>query len=170
LKPNVILVGLPGAGKTTVGRAAAKILNWPFLDFDTEIEHREHASIPQIFEAKGESYFRSLERELTRELVNCRGMILSAGGGWVTNAEAVALLRPVGRIIYLRVAPETAIARLGAARGSRPLLAVADPGRAMSELYRVRASLYESADCVIDTEVVDRKEVIDKVRRYADSL
>src|SRR5689334_7170930 len=106
MKPNIILVGLSGSGKTTIGRAAAKLLNWPFIDFDTEIEHRAHATVPQIFERYGEQHFRTLEQELTRELAGCNGTIMSAGGGWVTNRESVALLRPTGRIIYLRASPE----------------------------------------------------------------
>jgi shikimate kinase len=170
LKPNLILVGLPGAGKTTVGRAASKALNWPFIDFDTEIEHREHASIATIFAEKGEQYFRGLELSLTRELVTCRGTMMSAGGGWVTNPEAVALLRPAGRIIYLRVTPDTALVRLAAARGSRPLLNVPDPLGVLQHLYEARRPLYETADFVINTEVVDRKEVINHVRNFAMAL
>jgi shikimate kinase len=169
-RPNIVLVGLPGAGKTTIGRAAAKLLNWPFVDFDTEIEHRQHASVARIFAEKGEPWFRSLELELSRELVTCRGTMMSAGGGWVTGRDAVALLRPTGRIIYLRVAPETAIARLAGARGVRPLLEVPDPLGVMQDLYRARRPLYEEADHVIDTEVVDRKEVITQLRNFAELL
>ncbi len=166
-RPNIILVGLPGAGKTTAGRAIAKVLNWPFIDFDTEIEHREHASVQSIFAAHGESYFRGLEEDLSRELAGCRGTVMSAGGGWITNRDAVALLRQAGRIIYLRVAPERAFARLATARVRRPLLEVADPLRALTDIYEARRLLYEDADLVIDTEVVERKEVIEQVRLFA---
>jgi shikimate kinase len=166
-RPNIILVGLPGAGKTITGRAAAKLLGWPFVDFDTEIEHREHASVQAIFAAKGEAHFRRLEQELTREMASCRGTVMSAGGGWITNSESVALLRPAGRIIYLRVAPERAIGRLATARVRRPLLDVADPLVVLTKLYETRRALYETADLTIDTEVVERKEVIEQVRLYA---
>ncbi len=168
--PNVILVGLPGAGKTTVGRAAARLLNWPFIDFDTEIEHREHASIAAIFATKGEAYFRGLEKLLSAELTSCRRTMMSAGGGWITNADSVALLRSTSRIIYLRVAPEQVINRLVRSRYRRPLLDVRDPHIALADLYRERHHLYETADVTIDTEVVDRKEVIDQVRLYAESI
>lgn len=167
---NIVLVGLPGAGKTTIGRAAAKLLQWPFIDFDTEIEHREHASIPSIFEEKGENYFRGLEQSLSRELSACKGTVMSAGGGWITNRESVALLRGTGRIIYLRVGTEAAMSRLKSARVRRPLLEVADPLSKLKVLLEARRSMYEVADLTIDTEVVDRKEVIEQVRRYAQSL
>ena len=167
---NVILVGLPGSGKTTVGRAAAKLLNWPFVDFDTEIERRAHASVAEIFERYGERHFRSLEQELSRELSRCNRTMMSAGGGWVTNTESVALLRQGGRIIYLRATPSLLIARLASARVRRPLLEVPDPLGTLERLYTERRALYEQADHVIDTEVVDRKELIEQVRQYAASL
>lgn len=168
--PNIVLVGLPGVGKTTVGRVAARLLGWPFIDFDTEIEHREHLSVAAIFATKGEAYFRTMERALSSELAGCRRTMISAGGGWVTNSGSVALLRAASRIIYLRASPERVTARLNNARGRRPLLNVADPLAAMSELYSSRRQLYEAADFTIDSEVVDRKEVIDQVRQYALSI
>ncbi len=168
--PNVVLVGLPGVGKTTVGRAAARLLNWPFIDFDTEIEHREHASVGAIFAEKGEQHFRLLEHALSAELANCRRTMMSAGGGWITAPESVALLRTSSRIIYLRAAPERVTARLTNTRGRRPLLDVPDPLAAMVELYESRRLLYEAADFTIDAEVVEKQEVIDQVRRYALSI
>ena len=169
-KLNVILVGLSGSGKTSIGRAAARELHWPFIDFDTEIEHRQHASVAEIFARHGEPRFRELERELSAELVTCSGTIMSAGGGWVTNREAVALLRETGRIIYLRATPELLVARLATARVPRPLLQVADPLDKLTQMYEERRPLYEEADLVIDTEVFDRKQLIEQVRRYALSL
>lgn len=169
-KPNVILVGLSGSGKTTIGRAAAKQLNWPFIDFDTEIERREHSSIDQIFATRGEEYFRTLEQVFTRELITCNGTIMSAGGGWVTNLDSVALLRQTGRIIYLRASPSVLVARLAAARVRRPLLQGLDPMVVLSDMLEARRQLYEEADLVIETEVFERKELIEQVRQYALSL
>ncbi|HMA21783.1 MAG TPA: shikimate kinase [Gemmatimonadaceae bacterium] len=169
-KPNVILVGLSGSGKTSIGRAAARELHWPFIDFDIEIEHRQHASIARIFERHGEQKFRELEQELTRELVTCSGMVMSAGGGWVTNRESVALLRQTGRIIYLRASPELLVARLATARVRRPLLEGDNPLDVLTRLYESRRALYEEADLVIDTEVFDRKQLIEQVRQYAVSI
>jgi shikimate kinase len=167
---NLILVGLSGSGKTSIGRAVARQLNRPIIDYDTEIEHREHASVRQIFESKGEAYFRALEQAFTREIVTCSGTIMSAGGGWITNRESVALLRPTGRIIYLRASPEVLVARLASARVPRPLLKVPDPLATLTAMYEARRSLYEEADLVIETELFDKKELIEQVRRYASSL
>lgn len=169
-RPNIILVGLPGVGKTTTGRMVARNLHWPFIDFDTEIEHREHASVSEIFASKGEAYFRGLEQSLTKEVATRSGMVISAGGGWITNRESVALLRGTGRIIYLRVGPERAMGRLETARVRRPLLEVPDPLGTLQQLYEVRRMLYEDADLTIDTEVVDRKQVIEQIRLYALSI
>ncbi len=92
---------------------------------------------------------------------------MSAGGGWVTNLASVALLRENGRIIYLRVAPERAMERLKRARVRRPLLEVADPLGTLVTLFESRRALYEAADLIIDTEVLDRKEVIERARLFA---
>jgi shikimate kinase len=169
-RPNVILVGLSGSGKTSIGRAAARQLRWPFIDFDTEIEHREHASVRQIFQAHGEAHFRGLEQAFTREIATCSGTIMSAGGGWITNRESVALLRQTGRIIYLRASPEVLVARLATARVPRPLLQVADPLGTLTSMYEARKPLYEEADLIIETEVFDKKQLIEQVRVYALSL
>ncbi|HUQ21341.1 MAG TPA: shikimate kinase [Gemmatimonadaceae bacterium] len=167
---NLILVGLPGVGKTTIGRAVAKELHRPFIDFDTEIEHREHATVTEIFATKGEGYFRSLEESLTRELATTRNSIMSTGGGWVTNPICTELLRPTGRMIYLRAAPSTVLARMAGGRARRPLFEGTDGITKMMSLYEFRHPLYETADLTIDTEVIVKSEVIAKLRDYAQSL
>lgn len=161
--PHVILVGLPGCGKTTVGRAVAERLNRPFLDLDEEIERREGESIGQIFGERGEAYFRQLERQLTEEVRECGGMIVSPGGGWAANPGLVALLRPPGRLVYLRVRPETALERLGANRSLRPLLSRPDPLAELKRLHVARRVGYESADWFVDTELHGLQWVIDEV-------
>ena len=164
-RPHMILIGLPGSGKTTVGRSVADRLDRPFLDLDQEIERREGESIAQIFGERGEAYFRELERQLTQELRSCGGMIVSPGGGWVANPGLVALVRPPGRLIYLRVRPETAIKRLGGSTARRPLLSRPDPLGELKRLQAARRSAYESADWVVDTELYDLQGVIDEVVR-----
>src|SRR3954463_4978089 len=120
--PHVILVGLPGSGKTTVGQAVAQKLGRTFLDIDQEIERREGRSVSQIFGEKGEPYFRKKEREITEELTLVGNMIVSPGGGWAADPEMVAFVRPPAKLLYLRVTPDTALKRLGPTRHMRPLL------------------------------------------------
>lgn len=169
-KPHLILVGLPGVGKSTVGAAVAERLGRSFLDFDVEIERREGQTVSQIFGEKGEGYFRQLEQALTEELQAFGNMILAPGGGWVTQAAVVRLIRPPARMIYLRVRPETALKRLGADRASRPLLMRPDPVGEIRRLLEQRRSAYELADQVVDTELLGLQGVIDRVARLATTL
>jgi len=163
----LILVGLPGSGKTTVGQAVAGRTGRTFLDLDQEIERRDGMSITQIFGEKGEAYFRKREREITEELAVVGNMIVSPGGGWMTSPEVVALVRPPSRIVYLKVRPETALKRLGPMRMMRPLLTRPDPLAELKRLSEARRAAYESADSVIDTELYDLQRVIDMVIKLA---
>lgn len=165
--PHLILVGLPGAGKTTVGRAAADKLGRSFLDFDEEIEKREAMPIAQVFAAKGEHHFRALEKKLTVELAKTSGMIVAPGGGWVTQLDVVALVRPPARLVYLKLRPETALARLGAQRATRPLLNQPDPLAILKRLLAERSAAYELADLTVNAELLSQQAVIDAVVKAA---
>jgi shikimate kinase len=168
-RPHLILVGLPGVGKSTIGRAAARQLGRPFLDFDQEIERRSGMSIREIFRLKGEDHFRAQEFELTKELSVTGGMVLSPGGGWITQEGSVELLRSAGRIIYLRASPDAVAKRLRRVE-TRPLLAGRDPVVALRELYTKRRALYETADMVLDTERLARQQLIAKLVELASTL
>jgi shikimate kinase len=165
-RPHLILVGLPGVGKTTIGRAAARRLGRDFLDFDQEIERRAGMDVREIFRLKGEEHFRELEFALTKELSTSGGMVLAPGGGWITQERSVELLRSAGRIIYLRASPEAVAKRLRRVE-TRPLLAGRDPVVALRELYEKRRALYETADTVLDTESLMRQQLIAKVVELA---
>jgi len=167
LDGHLVLVGLPGAGKSTVGRAVARALGCEFLDFDTEIARRVGMSVADYFAAHGEPAFRALEVALTRELVGRAPMVLAPGGGWVTNAGVMELLRPPGRIIHLRVTPDVALARLARARAVRPLLAQANPAVTIRALWEARQPLYERADAEVNVEVVDGQQLVDSVLALA---
>src|SRR5215207_8068394 len=164
---HLILVGLPGVGKSTIGAAVAERLGRAFLDFDAEIERREGKSVAEIFAERGEAAFRELERALTEEVRTAPGMVVAPGGGWVAAKGNVALLRPPGRIIFLDASPETVLLRLGEDRVRRPLLAGADPLRTLRRLLADRGPAYRSADHVIDAEVADFKELIRLVAELA---
>jgi len=161
--PHLILVGLPGAGKSTVGAALARELDRSFLDFDAEIVRREGMTIAEIFAQKGEPTFRMLEHGLTEELRQFGGMVLAPGGGWVARPDTVALIRPPAKMIYLRIRPRTALARMGRSVASRPLLGRPDPGGELERLLRERRPAYESADYVVDVERVAIPEVVRRI-------
>ena len=145
----------------------AERLGRTFLDFDLEIERRQGKTIAEIFGEKGEGAFRELERALTEELRLMGNMILAPGGGWVSNPEVVRLLRPPARLIYLRLRPETALVRLGSERSTRPLLMRPDPLGELRRLLDARKAAYESADHVIEAELLDVEEVIKRVSSLA---
>jgi 3-dehydroquinate synthase len=148
---NIILVGLMGAGKTTVGRALAKKLNRRFIDSDHEIEARTGASIPLIFEFEGEEGFRQREAEVIRDLTSQQGIVLATGGGAILKAENRECLKAGGVVIYLRASIASILQRTSHDK-NRPLLQTADPRQRLEELARVREPLYlEVADFVIET-------------------
>jgi shikimate kinase len=166
-QPHLILVGLPGSGKSSVGAGVARRIGRPFVDFDVEIERREGVSVATIFQERGEGHFRELELTLTRELAGTGGMILAPGGGWITVPGALALLRPPARMIYLRVGPDVALQRMGKARTDRPLLRAPDPAAELGRLLLKREPLYLSADHVLDVDLLDLQGVIDAVSDLA---
>lgn len=148
---SLYLVGLMGAGKSTVGRLLARRLKLRFLDCDDEIERRCGVKIPLIFEIEGEPGFRAREEQVLAELTELRGIVLATGGGAVLSAENRRRLAEHGTVIYLRARPEDLYARVRHDR-DRPLLATGDPLRRLRELHAQRDPLYASiADLVIDT-------------------
>jgi shikimate kinase len=161
-------VGLPGSGKTSVGRTLATRLDRPFLDFDEEVERREGHAVSRIFAERGERYFRALEWGLTEDMRAAGGgMVLAPGGGWITVPRVVELLRPPAAVIYLAVQPATALERMGPSRELRPLLASPDPLAALRRLLAERGALYEAAaDLVVDTEQLDLQGVTEQIASW----
>jgi len=148
---NIYLVGMMGAGKTTVGRMLARRLKLRFVDSDHEIETRCGVKIPVIFEIEGEAGFRSREAQVLAELTALEGTILATGGGVVLSQENRRLLAARGTVVYLRATPEHLYERVRQDR-NRPLLATGDPLARLRSLYAERDPLYRSiADLVIET-------------------
>jgi shikimate kinase len=149
---SVVLVGLPGSGKTTVGRQLARKLKLPFVDSDQTIEERLGSSIRDFFAREGEDAFRNLEQDVIDELTLRGGdQVLSTGGGAVLRPLNRQRLHDRGRVVYLRSFPEELFRRLRHDT-SRPLLQVADPMAKLRELFEARDPLYrDTAHFVMET-------------------
>ena len=150
-RDNLYLVGLMGAGKTTVGRLLARHYGCIFRDSDHEIEARTGVKIPVIFEIEGEAGFRKREEAVIAELTAMSGVVLATGGGAILSPVTRDNLRNRGVVIYLRGTPEHLYERTRHDR-NRPLLQTGNPLEKLRELYRQRDPLYrEVADIVVDT-------------------
>jgi shikimate kinase len=148
---NIFLVGLMGAGKTTIGKCLARQLNKTFLDADHVLEERTGVRIPVIFEIEGEAGFRKRENEVLAELMVLDDIVLATGGGVVLNPENRENLISHGLVIYLHGRPEDLFQRTRHDK-NRPLLQTGSRLQTLKELYRTRDPLYrEVADIVVDT-------------------
>ncbi|MEZ5663898.1 MAG: shikimate kinase [Burkholderiaceae bacterium] len=148
---KVSLIGMPGCGKSTVGRQLARRLHVPFEDADAIIEQRIGCSIRAFFEQAGEQRFRDIEAEVIDALSSGGPAVLSTGGGAVLRPENRAALHAHTHVVYLRSSPEELFRRLRHDR-NRPLLQVDDPLRKLKDLYAERDPLYrETAHFVLET-------------------
>ena len=148
---QVVLVGMPGCGKSTVSRQLARRLHWSAVDSDTEIEKQIGGPIRAFFEREGEAAFRDLEQAMLQRLSQAPRTVLATGGGAVLRAANRAVLRGAGVVVYLRATPMQLFKRLRHDT-RRPLLQVADPLARLQALYAERDPLYrETAHFVLDT-------------------
>ena len=148
---QVALIGLPGSGKSTVGRQLARRLQVPYWDSDHVIEDRLGCSVREYFEREGEQRFRDIESQVIDELTLLGEGVLSTGGGAVLRPENREFLHQRSRVVYLNSTPDDLMRRLRHDR-NRPLLQVADPLVRLRELYTQRDPLYrETAHVVVDT-------------------
>ncbi len=147
----IFLVGMMGAGKTTIGRQLAAALGREFLDLDQAIEERCGVSIPTIFDIEGEAGFRKRETSLLDELTRLKGIVLATGGGAILAAANRAMLSERGLVIYLRADARELYRRVARDR-NRPLLQTPNPQQRIVELLEQREPLYKQlADVTLDT-------------------
>ncbi|WP_024588423.1 shikimate kinase [Aliihoeflea sp. 2WW] len=145
---TLVLVGLMGAGKTSVGRKLAQILQLPFADSDHEIESVSRMTVPELFEAYGEVEFRALEQRVVTRLIADGPAVIGTGGGAFMNADTRAAIRANGISIWLKADLDTLMDRV-ARRQNRPLLKNSDPRAVMRKLMEDRYPVYGEADVTI---------------------
>ena len=160
---RLVLVGMMGSGKSTVGRELAGRLGWAFLDSDAQVEASTGSTVAELFAERGEEGFRAEEsRVLAEALAGGQPAVVSAAGGTVLAEANRALLRSGGIVVWLRAEPATLAARVGSGAG-RPLLG-GDPAARLVELDAVRRPLYEEvADVTVDVDRLDRSGVVDRI-------
>jgi len=169
VKTNIALIGFMGVGKTAVGKALAKKLNRKFAELDLLIEQKAGKSIPEIFQQDGESAFRELEIEVTREIAREKYLVIACGGGVVLNKINIDRLREESRIVYLTASPGVILKRISGEGGERPLLKGDNPSSTIQGLLRFRKPFYErAADITINTSRLDinavAEQIIEKLR------
>ncbi|KPK10715.1 MAG: shikimate kinase [Acidithiobacillales bacterium SG8_45] len=164
---NIFLVGPMGAGKSTIGRYLAELLDRQFKDSDHEIEKRTGASIPLIFEIEGESGFRTREAAMLLELADEEGAVIATGGGIVLSEENREILKEKGLVVYLHASIDILYQRTRRDR-NRPLLNDGDRRTKLEDIMRTRDPLYrEVATLIIETDKRPArsvaKEIVDKI-------
>ena len=168
MKKHIVLIGLPGSGKTTVGRLVAEELHAGFVDIDAILARREGKPITLIFAEKGEAAFREMERkEMDAALAN-QPAVIAPGGGWAAQAGAIAGAKLHALVIYLRTRPETAAQR-AAPEETRPMLIGEDPVARMRQLQKEREPFYREAHAQVDTDRQTTAQVAREVVRLAQS-
>jgi shikimate kinase len=150
---HLVLVGLMGAGKTSVGKRLAQRLNLPFIDSDHAIEEAAHMTIPEIFQLKGETEFRAGERRVIARLLSEQQRVIATGGGAYLDPETRLRIREKAVCLWLRAELPVLMKRV-ARRQDRPLLQNADPEATMRGLMEKRYPIYAEADAVVTSEEV----------------
>ena len=161
---NILLTGFMGAGKTTVGKKLAKRLGYFFIDTDREIEKEQGCSITEIFKYGGEECFRDLETDILQKLQTKQNLVIATGGGMVLRNENRSLMQSLGTRVYLKVELQELMRRLKKDK-KRPLLQKSKPEEHILEMLQQRKSIYEEAECIIDTTNLSPHQMVTEIIR-----
>ena len=162
----IALIGLRGAGKSTVGQNVAERLERPFVELDALIEEEAGLGLAEIFALHGESYYRRLERDVLSQLVSAdRDAVLATGGSLATERATFELLKRSAVTIWLKAKPEQHLERVAAQGDRRPMAGRADPLAELRTLLKEREPLYREAEIVVDTSALTSQQVADEILR-----
>jgi shikimate kinase len=159
---SVVLVGLMGAGKSSIGRRLAHRLGLAFVDADTEIERAADLTIPEIFERHGEAYFRAGEVRVVARILDSGPQVLATGGGAFMNPETRARIRAKGVSVWLKAEFDVLMKRVRR-RNDRPLLKTEDPGAVLRRLMEERYPVYAEADLTVISREATHEEIVEEV-------
>ena len=160
---RIILIGYMGAGKTTLGKALARVTKRPFYDLDLYIESRLHTTIPQIFAERGEAGFREIEKNMLHEVAEFEDVVLSCGGGTPCYSDNMDYLNEQGETVFLRATPQVLKEHLLMGKTQRPLIQGKSPDELIdfiAENLQKRLPFYSKAKHVIDIDVIHTQEEI----------
>jgi shikimate kinase len=159
---SVVLVGMMGSGKSSIGRRLATRLAIPFVDADTEIEARAAMTIPEIFEKYGEPYFRAGEARVIARLLDNGPQVLATGGGAFMNPDTRAVIRGKGVSVWLKAELEVLMRRIKR-RNDRPMLKTDDPAATLTALIAERYPVYAEADLTVHSREVPHDTIVDEI-------
>lgn len=170
MSPNIVLTGLMGAGKSTVGKALAKVLkDYTFIDSDDVIVDIEGMTIPEIFEKKGEPYFREVEKSIISELSEEEDLIIALGGGAFESEETRKNLENNCITIYLKSSVDRLLKRIKDDK-NRPLLQCENPKGKLEELLKKREPNYLKADYIIETGNKNIDEIVEEILEITEEI
>lgn len=164
MNKNIVLIGLSGSGKTTIGNILSNLSGYDFVDTDTIIVKLQNRSINNIFAINGEKFFRNIETQVTKEVSKYENQIISTGGGIVLKDENMNNLSGNGIIFYLKTSVDILIKRLEGDT-TRPLLKTSDVRAKLVKMLDIRGKLYERADAIIETDNLSPMETAQKILR-----
>jgi shikimate kinase len=162
MKQQIVLIGLPGSGKTTVGGLVAEKLGCPFVDIDAVIVRRMQMPVSRIFAELGESRFRAIERDTVNEALAAAPSVIVPGGGWAAQAGNLAPVRDSAFVVYLKCMVTTAVKRLEDGN-SRPLMMGEDPVDTMRKLMLEREPWYQQNDVEVKNDMRTAQQTADEI-------
>ena len=160
---SIVLVGMMGVGKSSIGRRLAARLGVAFVDADTEIEKAADMSIADIFARHGEAYFRSGEARVIARLLDGGPQVLATGGGAVMNADTRAVIKAKGVSVWLSAEFDVLMRRISKRKNERPMLQTADPAATLRELLVVREPVYAQADITVQSREVPHDAIVSEI-------